>query len=114
MWHFGTLIANVDMHEGNLSFIPSADYEDGLRIAPAYDMLPMLYVPQRGIEMIARSYVPQLPLPSERRAWRAAAEAAQTFWSLAASDQRISEGFRVVCSQNLATLRVLAAHPAAA
>jgi len=114
MWHFGTLIANVDMHEGNLSFVPAAANEAGLRIAPAYDMLPMLYVPQRGVEMVARSYAPQLPLPSERRAWRAAAEAAQAFWSLAASDGRISAGFRAVCTQNLALLRVLAAHPAAA
>ena len=114
MWHFGTLIANVDMHEGNLSFVPAAVGEAGLRIAPAYDMLPMLYVPQRGVEVVARSYAPQLPLPSERRAWRAAAAAAQTFWSLAAGDVRISEGFRVVCSQNLAKLRALAVHPAAA
>ena len=114
MWHFGTLIANVDMHEGNLSFLPSSAGEAGLRIAPAYDMLPMLYVPQRGVEMVARSYVPQLPLPGERRAWRAAAEAAQAFWSLAAGDERISDGFRVVCSQNLAKLRALVAHPAAA
>ena len=114
MWHFGSLIANVDMHEGNLSFIPSAVGEAGLRIAPAYDMLPMLYVPQRGVEMVARNYAPQFPLPSERRAWHAAAEAAQIFWSLAAGDERISEGFRLICSQNLATLRALAAHPAAA
>ena len=113
MWHFGSLIANVDMHEGNLSFIPSAVGEAGLRVAPAYDMLPMSYVPQRGVEMVARNYAPQLPLPSERRAWRAAAEAAQAFWSLAADDERISEGFRAICSQNLATLRALAAHPAA-
>ncbi len=114
LWHFGTLIANTDMHEGNLSFIPAAADEAGLRIAPAYDMLPMLYLPQRGVEMVARSYVPQRPLPSERRAWRAAAEGAQAFWSMAAGDGRISEGFRAVCSQNLATLRVLATYPAVA
>ncbi|MET0961344.1 MAG: type II toxin-antitoxin system HipA family toxin YjjJ [Noviherbaspirillum sp.] len=42
VWHFGQLIANTDMHEGNLSFRP------GLSLAPVYDMLPMAYAPVRG------------------------------------------------------------------
>lgn len=114
MWHFGRLIANNDMHEGNLSFIPSAPDVPGLRVAPAYDMVPMQYVPQRGVEVVARNYAPQLPLPGERQNWRAAARAALVFWEMAADDQRISAEFRRVCSQNRMTLQAAAEHPAAA
>jgi hypothetical protein len=39
LWHFGQLIGNTDMHDSNLSFVPG---EPGLRLAPVYDMLPML------------------------------------------------------------------------
>lgn len=80
MWHFGRFIANTHMHEGNLSFVPSSPEVAGLRVAPAYDMLPMLYVPQRGVEVVARNDAAQLPLPGERQNWRAAARAALVFW----------------------------------
>ena len=39
LWWFGRLIANTDMHTGNLSFRPQGT----LALAPIYDMLPMLY-----------------------------------------------------------------------
>ena len=43
---FGTLIGNTDMHNGNLSFIsPQGRPYD---IAPAYDMVPMGFVPRAG------------------------------------------------------------------
>ncbi len=114
MWHFGRLIANTDMHEGNLSFMPSAHDVAGLRVAPAYDMVPMLYAPQRGVEVVARNYAPQLPLPGERQAWRIAARAALMFWQMAADDERISTEFRRACSQNRMTLQAVSEHPAAA
>lgn len=38
VWWFGRLIANTDMHTGNLSFRP----QGGFALAPTYDMLPML------------------------------------------------------------------------
>jgi hypothetical protein len=59
IWHFGQLIANTDMHEGNLSFRP------GLTLAPVYDMLPISYAPLRGIELPARQFAPRLTLPAE-------------------------------------------------
>ena len=88
LWHFGQLIANSDMHEGNLSFLP------GLRVAPAYDMLPMLYAPVRGVELPQRSFGPALPLPAERTRWQASAAAALKFWSEASQDIRVSAEFR--------------------
>lgn len=41
----GHLLANTDMHMGNLSFLLSSDTETLLSIAPAYDMAPMRWVP---------------------------------------------------------------------
>lgn len=41
----GHLLANTDMHMGNLSFLLSSDADPLLSIAPAYDMAPMRWVP---------------------------------------------------------------------
>ncbi|MFZ6843079.1 type II toxin-antitoxin system HipA family toxin YjjJ [Undibacterium sp. RuTC16W] len=99
--HFGRLIANTDMHDGNLAFVP------GLGLAPAYDMLPMLYAPQRGVELIERKFAPALPIPRERSAWLQAAEAAAVFWHRAACDERISEEFRSISRANAAQVERL-------
>ncbi len=97
LWCFGRLIANTDMHLGNLSFRPV----DGvLRLAPAYDMVPMLYAPLAGGEVPARSFEPALPLPAQRDSWLEACRAALDFWQRAARDSRITEGFRRVCADN--------------
>jgi hypothetical protein len=41
----GHLLANTDMHMGNLSFLLSSDAEPLISVAPAYDMAPMRWVP---------------------------------------------------------------------
>ncbi|MGH8136797.1 MAG: type II toxin-antitoxin system HipA family toxin YjjJ [Steroidobacteraceae bacterium] len=106
LWHFGQLIGNTDMHDGNLSFRPRISAEAApLVLAPAYDMLPMLYAPQRGVELPPANFVPRLPMPAEREAWQDAAGAAEEFWSRAADDARISTQFRAICADNLHTVR---------
>ncbi len=95
LWWYGRLIANTDMHTGNLSFVPQAD--GTLRLAPAYDMLPMLHAPLPGGELPTRSFEPALPLPTERQAWDQACAAALSFWRAAAGDSRISTAFRRQC-----------------
>lgn len=112
LWHYGRLIANSDMHEGNLAFVPGEAGQPPLALAPAYDMLPMLYAPARGVELPQRDYAPLLPLPAERDDWLAAADAAMVFWRAAGADERISAGFRAVCKANgkeLKRLRMLVA-----
>ena len=104
LWHFGQFIGNNDMHDGNLSFRPSAA-TNSLILAPAYDMLPMIYAPQRGVELPPVNFVPRLPLPAEREAWQDAAAAADRFWSMAADDARISAEFRAICVDNLNAVR---------
>jgi hypothetical protein len=98
LWWFGKLIANTDMHDGNLSFHP------GLSLAPAYDMLPMRYAPLRGGEVTPHTFSPSLPLPAEAIEWQAAALAAITYWRRCAADPRISEPFRAICRSNALTL----------
>jgi hypothetical protein len=110
LWHFGQLIGNTDMHDGNLSFKPQSSAEaSSLTLAPAYDMLPMLYAPQRGVELPPAHFAPRLPLPAEREAWQDAAIAAEELWSRAADDARISGAFRAICAENLQTVRKTAA-----
>ncbi len=105
LWRFGQLIANTDMHGGNLSFEPSrAGYQATLRPAPAYDMLPMLYAPSRGMDVPVRTWLPRLPLPAERETWFPAARAAIAFWQRCADDARISAAFRAVCAGHAGTL----------
>ena len=102
LWWFGKLIGNSDMHEGNLAFFPGpgAARGAGLVLAPAYDMLPMHYAPLRGGELPERTFVPDLPLPTEADQWRRAADAAARYWHRCAGDARISADFRRICAGN--------------
>lgn len=105
LWWFGRLIANSDMHTGNLAFAP---HEGRLTLAPAYDMLPMRLAPLAGGELPVRTPEFALPLPAERTAWHEACTAALGFWEAAAADPRISEGFRALCGEHAQALRPLA------
>lgn len=101
LWHFGRLIANSDMHDGNLSFRPTRiNGRPGFELAPAYDMLPMQYAPVRGVELPHVNFQPHLPIPAERGVWVRAANAAVQFWDAAANDDRISQAFRQICREN--------------
>jgi HipA-like C-terminal domain len=99
LW-FGRLIGNSDMHRGNLSFVPG----NGFQVAPVYDMLPMMFAPLQGGEIPNATYAPELPMPAQHIAWNQASAAAQAFWQAASNDARISQRFRKVCANNLASL----------
>jgi hypothetical protein len=92
LWWFGRLIGNTDMHAGNLSFRPAASGR--LRLAPAYDVLPMAWAPLPGGEVPPRDAPPPPPPPAQRAPWLQACAAAIAFWSAAAVDRRIGTGFR--------------------
>jgi hypothetical protein len=93
---YGDLIANTDQHFGNVSLIPDNVTLSRFRLAPAYDMLPMLFRPRDG-ELVERRFLP--PPPSVLPEWHSALQAAAIFWERAASDVRISTGFRSLCAQ---------------
>jgi hypothetical protein len=101
-WHYGQLIGNTDMHDGNLSFVPSGE---ALRLTPMYDMLPMLYAPHRGVELPPRNFTPRPPLPSEQFVWLDGGAAAVEFWQRASGDRRISAEFREICARNAGAVR---------
>jgi hypothetical protein len=99
LWWFGGLIRNTDMHFGNVSF--ALDFGRPLRLAPAYDMLPMHYRPNAAGEVVTREFVPPLPPPQQRSLWLRAADIAVTFWEGALADSRISDEFRAEAARVL-------------
>ena len=105
LWWFGRLVANTDMHLGNLSF----HLAPSLRLAPAYDMLPMAYAPLPGGELPPREFAPPLPLPHQGEVWNIACAAALGFWHRASRDTRISAPFQSVCDANYRQLNEIAA-----
>ena len=102
---FGELIGNTDMHFGNLSFW----LEETLpfQVAPAYDMLPMLWAPGLQGEIAERTFSPAPPLPAAQAQWRDAMECAAVFWQRVAADARLSADFLNFANAARGTLRRL-------
>lgn len=94
---FGAQIANNDMHLGNASFL--TDGYLSFRLAPAYDMLPMLYAPLRD-EVPNREFVLPAPRPAHSDQWRPALPVAREFWLRVADDARASTAFRRIARTN--------------
>ena len=94
---FGELIGNTDMHAGNLAFRMT----DALpfTLAPAYDMLPMLWAPGPQGELMERTFSPPPPIPAAAEAWREMLPLAQEFWNRVIADQRISREFAATAQQ---------------
>jgi hypothetical protein len=101
---FGRLIANTDRHYGNVSLL----IEEGSswRLAPAYDMLPMMYAPVGG-ELVAREFDAGSLAPTAETlgVWEAARVAARTFWLAASADEGISKGFRKIAAAHARELK---------
>jgi len=94
---FGRCIANTDMHFGNLPFYWSkVDDTVSLNLAPIYDMLPMLYAPEKS-EIVERMFKP--PRAAEAGA---GLELAHQFWKVLALRDDASEAFRKIAAANAA------------
>ena len=89
---FGILIGNTDRHYGNISLLIEGD---DWALAPAYDVLPMIYAPTAG-ELVERDFNPAaLNAPVQTlRQWADARLLARSYWGTVAADDRISEAFR--------------------
>ena len=92
---FGRRIFNNDRHFGNLAFFwqPGAA-EPVLKLAPAYDMLPMALAPAANGMLPEGLPEPPLPASALLPVWQQAAELATKFWQRVAEDDRISVDFR--------------------
>jgi DNA-binding transcriptional ArsR family regulator len=104
LFTFGALIGNTDRHFGNLAFFDR--YDGKFRLAPVYDMLPMLYAPEH-VELIDREFQPAGPTAETLHAFGRARSLAEQYWQACAGDERISSGFRRIAAANLATLQAL-------
>jgi len=94
---FGSLIGNTDMHFGNISFLVEGAMK--FRLAPAYDMLPMLYAPVQN-ELPDREFVAPQPKPGHASEWLTALPAALEFWTRLSRDNRASDEFRSIAEAN--------------
>ena len=107
---FGNLIGNTDMHFGNLAFY----LEDRLplRLAPLYDMVPMLWAPRGGEGEPTPEFNPKPPALRNLDVWLEAAVLAENFWKSIAenhfvSTQRltVSDQFQSIAAKALAHVR---------
>lgn len=74
---FGQLVGNTDRHLGNVSFFTGGAL--ALRLAPAYDMLPMILAPAAEV-VVSRPFEPQPPTGRTLDVWHDAAGWALRFW----------------------------------
>lgn len=104
-WAFGRLIANSDMHQGNLSFLRSEQWPTVL--APLYDMLPMAFAPANSGNMRQTAVEIRLGNEVSGPLWRRAELMALEFWQRTAEHPQISASFRAIATEMLAQLQAL-------
>lgn len=105
LWCFGNLIANTDMHFGNLSFYLDASFP--AKLAPCYDMLPMQFRPAASGEIPQIEFQPKRPLPEHEPAWQQMHPLALEFWNQVSNESRISKAFQLIAQRNEVALREL-------
>jgi hypothetical protein len=88
---FGHLIGNTDRHFGNVSFL--VDEGGGLRLAPAYDMLPMALAPN-GDEVLDRTPSVEPPSATNLDVWPDAARWATRYWQAVRAEPTLEPAVR--------------------
>lgn len=94
---FGDLIANDDMHLGNVGL--RLTDERPFELVPAYDMLPMHLRPVSSGEVVPRTISVRLPLPEQREDWKRIAPAALQFWATVRDHREISPVFARIAEE---------------
>ncbi len=74
---FGQLTGNTDRHFGNLAFF--VEGSGALRLAPNYDMLPMILAPTVQV-VVERPFRVEPPITANLAEWADAARWAQVYW----------------------------------
>lgn len=98
-WAFGQLIANSDMHLGNVSALNSGGrpYE----LAPIYDMLPMHYSPTSAGDLPSEPFNIRFHPNVPKICWQTAQVAAVKFWHSVLESGVISSHFKYLAAQQL-------------
>lgn len=100
---FGGLIANTDMHWGNLSFfLPE---QSPFPLAPVYDMLPMRFRPSSTGEVTEREFKPTLPKPEDQTAWLEMHPHALAFWQRISEHPPVSKDFKKIAGSAKESLK---------
>ncbi|HEX7048519.1 MAG TPA: type II toxin-antitoxin system HipA family toxin YjjJ [Gammaproteobacteria bacterium] len=95
---FGRLIGNTDRHFGNITFFWHMLPREELKLAPAYDMLPMMFAPATGGMIVERPFEMPPPTSSLLSAWPHALDCARAYWAAVQNDERISRSFREIAA----------------
>lgn len=96
---YGALIGNSDRHPGNLTL--HWDHAEKFTLAPAYDMLPMMYQPNRQGEVVERNFDMKVLDRLDLRCLPEAATMAIDFWERVQKDGRISADFKQVAKKHV-------------
>lgn len=98
---FGRLIANTDMHAGNLSFFDDHLTTPPYVLTPAYDMLPMAFMSEKSTENFTVTLDPDLPKPI----WQQIYPIALQFWQQLADEALLSTTFQQIAKTMQANLQ---------
>ena len=98
---FGALIANTDRHQHNIVFFVDGS---GLRLAPAFDQVSMLYAPAADGQLPSRTFALPPATADTLDLWDDARLAAREFWQRASDDGRLSDDLRRSAAANAAGL----------
>ena len=103
---FGHYIGNTDMHSGNLSFYVDDVVTPKIRLAPVYDMLPMMWRPDIHSGNLEPSPLREPRLPA---GYEADAELARNwavdYWLQASVDVELSAELGALCAENARRLQ---------
>lgn len=102
---FGQLIGNTDRHFGNIAFLVEPDAT--LRLAPAYDMLPMALAPV-GETVVARPFEPLSPTGDNIDVWPDAAAWAERYWREVQANEELEADPRAFAGNGLAAVTAIA------
>lgn len=94
---FGALIGNTDRHQHNILFFTEGP---GIRLAPAFDQVSMLYAPTADGQVPSRVFAVPAVTSDMLDVWDDARNAAREFWARGSDDARVSDELRVSCAQN--------------
>lgn len=107
LYSFGQMIANTDMHPGNLSFFLPELEGELFKLCPAYDMLPMRYRPNAQGEILPVSFKLDLPKAENIESREKMYPIALEFWDTLSKDKQLSEDFRRIAIQAREDLEIL-------
>jgi hypothetical protein len=94
---FGALIGNTDRHQYNILFFAEGST---LRLAPAFDQVPMFYAPTADGQVPPRVFALPTVTPDTLDVRDDAQGAAREFWAQGSDDARLSDDARSFCASN--------------